>query len=229
MGDFTAKVTEIKYITEDVVFMSLTRPQDFEFKAGQFITIAIKKGDIKRLKSYSIFSAPSKKESLDFCIKIIEEGFASEVFKETKVGDQFNCKGAFGRFFFDEESNKEECFFIGAGTGMTPLASMVREFLTKFPKKRFTLLLGYRYKKNILFDKEFKELAKNNPNFSYQVTLTREENWDGLKGRVQEHLKGELKNKKYYICGLKAMVIETREKLYAAGVEKEDVKFERYD
>jgi len=227
MQDFIGKVTKKEYITDDVIILSMTRPADFEFKAGQFVTIKMQKDDIKRMKSYSILSNPSKKDELNFCIKIIPDGFASGIFEKTEVGNEFPVKGPFGHFTFKEDADVEEHFLIGTGTGLAPIYSMVKEYAKKMPHKKFTILVGYRYIRNVTFDEELRKMEEECPNFTYKVSITREP-WDRLNGRVYEHLPKDVSNKKFYICGLKEMVIDTRDKLYAAGVSKENVVFERY-
>ena len=148
---FASKISKVKHLTEDVIILSLTPPEDFTFKAGQFVTLAItNKEGIKRMRSYSILNNPSKKNTLDLCIKLIPEGFASEIFKESKTGDEFNIKGPFGVFTFDKEAEVKEHCFIGTGTGIVPFYSMIHEWLDKLPEKKFTLIAGYKNKKNIL-------------------------------------------------------------------------------
>ena len=73
--------------------------------------ITVVKDDVKKLKSYSIFSPPSQKDTLDVCIKIVEGGFASQVFDVVEVGEVFEMKGPFGRFLF-QPNNKNNFFEI---------------------------------------------------------------------------------------------------------------------
>tara|TARA_Y100000310_G_C20574826_1_gene759900 strand:+ start:216 stop:914 length:699 start_codon:yes stop_codon:yes gene_type:complete len=229
VNTFNAEVKEVKSLTEDVILLALTIPEDLTFKAGQFVTLAVinKKG-IKRMKSYSILNEPSKKRALDLCIKLIDGGFASEVFKESKAGDSFEVKGPFGTFTFDPEANVNEHCFIGAGTGIVPFYSMLKEWLSKLPDKRFTIIAGFRHKKNLLFHHEFEKLAQKHKNFEYVPTLTREEDWNGKKGRVHEHLGDKEHPTKFYICGLKEMVLDTKQKLIDQGVAKDLIEYERY-
>ena len=74
---------------------------------------------------------------------------------------------------------------------------------------------------------ELLRLEQNTANFTYKPTLTREE-WDGLMGRVTKHLPESTKNKTFYICGLKELVLDSKAALENLGVAKENLKFERY-
>ena len=223
---FTAKVTTKEYLTEDVIILSLSIPEDFSFKAGQFITLFITKDGEKKPRSYSILSPPSQKESLDLCIKIVPEGFASEIFSNVKETDEFEVKGPFGHFIFDEEDRNEEVVFIAGGTGVAPFYGMLKEYLPKL-KKSFTLYFSVKNKEELFLHEDFLALETNFRNFKYVPTLTREE-WNGATGRVQKHLTGDLKNKTFYICGLKELVLETKELLESSGVSPADIKSERY-
>jgi len=226
IGNFIGKVTKKEYLTEDVILLSLDVPREFTFKAGQFITIIFEKDGDKKPRSYSILSSPSEEGKLDLCIKIVEGGFASEIFSEFKEKDQLNFKGPLGHFIFDKDDKNEEIWMIAGGTGVAPFYSMLKEYLSNTGKK-FTLIFGVRSKKDLFLHKELSNLAENNENLIYIPTLTREE-WNGKKGRVHEHLPQEFKNKTFYICGLKELVLETKEILERNDVKKENIKFERY-
>ena len=224
---FTGTVTKKENLTSEVILLSLKISEDFTFKAGQFVTIRINNGEESKLKSYSILSPPYQKGQLDLCIKIISGGFASEIFEKTAMGNEFELKGPFGHFIFDEESSNTEHVFLGAGTGLVPLYSMIKEHLPKHPNKKFTLIFGTKTQKDLLFHEELQQLENESSNFTYLPTLTREY-WDGKSGRVQEHLGDNLKNKTFYICGLKELVLDTKGILVSKGVDLKNIKYERY-
>lgn len=224
---FNGKLVTKEYLSSDVVLLKFELDSEFSFMEGQYAMIYIVKGDMKKWKPYSIFSPPFQKESLDLCIKIVEGGFASAVFDKVREGETFPMKGPFGRFFFDNKTANKTHYFIGVGTGLAPLNSILFENLEKYPDKKFKLLLGARLKEGVIFHEKFKKLDKDNKNFEYTPTITREK-WDGLQGRVHEHLSGDLSDTTFYICGLKEMVFETKEKLESLGVKPENIKFERY-
>jgi len=224
---FQSKVIERKNLNKDVIILSLSVSEEFSFKAGQFITLKVEKDGEKKLKSYSILSPPSDKGKIDLCIKIVDGGFASEILRNTKKGDSFEVKGPFGHFFFKEEDQNKEIWFLGGGTGVSPLYSMVKEYLSKMSDKKFTLVFSVKNKGELFLNEEFEELREKFENFTYLPTLTRE-GWNGATGRVQEHLPKDLKNKTFYICGLKELVLETKEFLLKEGVKPENVQSERY-
>lgn len=223
---FESELLSKENLSDDVFKFTFSCPDDFEFKAGQFVNVKVEKDDESKRRSYSILNPPSKKGVIELCIKIVLDGFASYVFNDAKVGDKFEFKGPFGHFVFDESADKDvEHWFIGAGTGITPFYSMINEFVASDFK--MVLLGGARTVKNLLFHDEFEDLAKLRDNFDYFPTITRE-TWGGRIGRVQAHLPDDVSNKIFYICGLKELVLETEEILLKKGVSKENIKKERY-
>ncbi len=223
----TGTVCEKRYLTDDVLFFSLSVPWEFTFKAGQFVSIKVVRGGEWKLKSYSIFSPPSLRGQLDFCAKIIPNGFASEVFKIMKKGDSFTLKGPLGHFGFDEVT--DEHWFIGTGTGIAPLYSIIQEYARKYPDKKFRLIHGVRKRANLIYFEELMQLQREIPNFTFIPTLSQEE-WSGHTGRVQTCLEHEdLSNKTFYVCGLAEMVLEVKELLLSKSVAPERMKVERFD
>ena len=221
---FTSKVLEKKQITESVVQVSLSCPDKFRFNAGQFITLFIEKNGERKPRSYSILNPPSQKKIIDLCIKIVEGGYASEVFDTLSVGNELEVKGPFGHFVYEE--CETDVWMLSAGTGVVPFYSMLKEFLPKSSRK-FTLLFGVRTQKDLCYNDEFLELAEKYPHFTYKPVLSREE-WDGLKGHVQDNLPEDVSNKIFYLCGLKELVVETKELLVEKGVPADKIKSERY-
>ena len=227
---FSAILQEKKKLTEDVLLLSFSAVPEFTFKAGQFVTIILESNGERKVRSYSILNPPSEKGKVELCVKIVEGGFASNIFQKANLSETFVMKGPLGHFVFDATFGNEQ-WFIGAGTGVTPFYSMILEHLPKHPEISFHLLMGFRHLKNVLFQDKFLELEKKFTNFHYHLTLSKEENisWRGLRGRVQQHLPENLQGKTFYICGLKDLVLETRVLLLQKGVSPEKVKFERYN
>ena len=227
ISTFNAELIDKVKLTDDVLLLSFKVPDSFTFQAGQFISLVLKNHDQQKPRSYSILSPPSKKGKLDLCVKIIPGGFASEIFDNMSVGDVVTAKGPFGHFVFNSESNDEH-WFIGAGTGLAPLYSIIKEHLPNYPDKRFCLLMGYRMEQNILMHEELLNLSKQYDNFEYVLVLSRS-SWSGKQGHVQQHLGQNLQNKTFYICGLKELVVETQQLLLTQEVKPEHIKFERYN
>lgn len=227
INEYIGRITEKKFLSEDVMFLSFQVPASFSFTAGQYIVLKVVQDETIRWKSYSILNPPSEKGKVDLCVTIIPGGFASEYFKRAQLGEKVSFKAPLGHFVFDDGTENSEQWFVCAGTGLTPLYSMIREQLSKYPEKKFVLLFGERTRKDLLLYDELQQLEQSHPHFTYIPTLSRE-HWDGKMGRVQAHLPADLQHKTFYICGLKDLVLETKELLASKGVAPENIKVERY-
>jgi NAD(P)H-flavin reductase len=119
----------------------------------------------------------------------------------------------------------------------TPDATVEQELLPRHANHEFWLVFGTRYAEDIYYRAEFEQMARNHPTFHYVVTLSREENWSGARGYVQERVAEIVTSRPNsgvgsmtaYICGLNAMVSANRELLKSLGWDRKQIVYERYD
>jgi CDP-4-dehydro-6-deoxyglucose reductase len=225
---FKSKLIEKEYLSDDIIKIAFETPEGFHFEAGQFFNILFDPGDAKTMRSYSILNPPSKNK-MESAVKLIDNGYASEIFKKADIGEEFTLRGPVGVFTLDK-TNHHEHVFICTGTGVTPFHSMLFEHVPKHPEKKFTLIFGARDSKSLIYHDIFHTLSQTYTNFEYIPTLTRENGneWKGLTGRVHEHIGSNLNNKSFYICGLKEMIRDVRDLLLKNGVDMKNIHIERY-
>ena len=123
--------------------------------------------------------------------------------------------------------------FIGTGTGLAPLRSMVlcNEWQSKAP---LAFLLGVRSEKDIIYPELFG--SERPPQLAgrehVRIALSRPEGqWDGFKGRVTDYIRAmdwDFARTHYYLCGNGAMITEVKEFLATKGVDKEQIHMEKY-
>src|SRR5208283_4949130 len=115
---FNSKVLEIKDLTSDVKLFRISVPNDFDFKAGQYLSLSVIRRDGKKIrKPFSISNSPlNKNKYVEFCIKIIQDGLASEFLKTLKKGDRLELFGPLGKFFVP--SLDRNLIFIASGVGI---------------------------------------------------------------------------------------------------------------
>ncbi|MDP3640682.1 MAG: FAD-binding oxidoreductase [Nanoarchaeota archaeon] len=224
---FSTKLLTKELLTNDVLQLSFSAPTTLTFAAGQYLMLLVERNGEKKWKPYSLLNPPSQQGKLDLCVKLVPGGLASEAFQEAPLGQEFQARAPFGHFTFAEESPNPEHWFLCAGTGVTPFYSMILEYVKKYPQKKFVLLFSVRQKKDLFFFDAFKQLEKQHSNFMYIPTLTQEK-WAGEMGRVQTLLPKDLKNKTFYICGVKEFVLDVKDFLLEHGIAKDDLKMERY-
>lgn len=203
----TEAINAKKYQSETIL-LELKLQEPFKFQAGQFILAYVNIDKKEENRAFSICSNPSQK-TIKLLIKKYNKGKVSPALYNLKPGDNLKIRGPFGVFTVNQPE-KEEIFFIASGTGIAPLISMIYEILEKNPKKKITLIYGYREEENCFFKEELENLEKNFENFKIHHCSTKPpKSWSHLKGRVTEHILKIIKNnenKETYICGPNQMI-----------------------
>ena len=228
----TARLEKIFFLTETVRTFRFRFPEDkwIPFKPGQFCMVHVPKEDKILKKAYSICSAPFEKGYIDLCIKLVEGGYATNWFWKLKEGDEITITIPYGGFLIKEPIDYE-FIFIGTGTGVAPLRSMIKSLLKDNCAQKITLIFGVRYENEVLYQEEFQDLASKYPHFQFVPTISRPKNWKGEVGYVQEKLKKyfqDPKGREIYVCGLIPMIEAIQAAATEIGFDKKQVHFEKY-
>ena len=244
MADFyNLKVSEIYKETKDTVVVAFEVPdhlkEKFKFKQGQHLTLRkeINGQDIRR--NYSLCSSPIDNES-KVAIKTIREGvFSNYAFNELKKGDELQVMPPHGEFYVECEPNSSKNYIaFAAGSGITPMLSIIKTHLHKEPNSTFKLFYLNRTVKSIIFKEEIEQL-KNEFFGRFQVFyfLTKEQrDIPFLNGRFDKEKLAVLTKtfidipdtNHAFICGPQDMIFLIRDELQAAGLSKEKIHYELF-
>ena len=164
-------------------------------------------------------------------------GIASSYTFDLKQGDKVTVSGPYGDFYI-KDTNRE-MVYIGGGAGMAPLRSHIFHLLrTEKTKRKISFWYGARSVKEMFYDDEFKLLAEEHDNFTYQVALSEpleEDNWDGPTGFIhQVAYDMYLKNHddptecEYYLCGPPMMIDAVQNMVSDLGVEEDMIAFDDF-
>ncbi len=226
--EYSATLTEVRLVTPDVAVFRFSRPADFAFQAGQFVQFKIPHASQFVWRSYSVASAPSA-PYLDFAIKIIPGGIASEYLKKLNPGETIIFTGPEGRFVTSSDLPSRKVF-IGTGTGLAPIMSIIADRVEAgLPDEHLELIFGVRMEADIFWAEELQKLAGMCPNFKHIITLSRPENdsWSGARGRVTAHINNETGGgTEYFVCGSLPMIKDVRAILLANQVPMKQIRFE---
>lgn len=227
--EYTGKIEEIVEMSDSVRLFKLKLDKPFDYKAGQFVNLSFEDEGDKYMRPYSIASDPDGSDVIELCIKLVENGRVTPHLFHKKVGDEVNVKGPFGMFTI-EKGTKDKYVFVGTGTGIAPLRSMIKKLLKDGTDKELTLIFGVRHVNEVLFMDEFKKLEEENPNFKYVPIVSRpDDSWIGRSGHVQDNFDMlDIQNIDVFICGLPVMVEESMEKLIKLGVSESNIFHEKY-
>lgn len=231
--EYEVQLNSVKELYSAVKLFVFDFGKKFDFTPGQFVMFELKDENGHNIKrSYSISSSPGK-SSIELVINIIPRGKMTPLLDQLKVGDKIKLLGPYGKFGKDINSSGKDIMFIAAGTGITPIRSMINDLIENKFKKKISLLYGFRHEGNFLFKEEFEDLSDENSNFTLIPTVSRPVNakhWPGEVGRVTDRLSKNLSSKdldqEFYICGLGHMVRDTKKILLEKGVKMEQIHLE---
>ncbi len=231
---YETTVVESKIVTPRNIHLRFQLPKgkEMHFKAGQFVQIFVPQPDKPRRTSYSIASSPQHPDYFELCVTHVEGGKSSTFLHHLKVGDKVTAMGPLGKFT-QPEPLPRDVVYIATGSGIAPMRSMIYDEIHRKTSRKMYLLFGNRFDDDIIYQKDWEELAKQNPTFKVFFTLSRpSDQWKGSKGYVQEKIAEfvpDPKSKDFYICGLSKMINDVQDKLLSLGVPKEQIHYEKYD
>lgn len=163
------RVSTINRETADAVSVGFDVPanlkDEFNYTAGQYLTLEKEIAGRKFRRSYSICSSPESGD-LKVAVKQIADGrFSSWVNKKLKVGDYLNVFLPEGRFVYEPLSSEKERTFVAfvAGSGITPVMAILQSVLISEPKSKFVLVYGNKTPEETIFYKDLLALQKEHP------------------------------------------------------------------
>lgn len=228
--EYIFRISKIIDETPSVKVFRVELPTDanINFYPGQFFMVSfVDDEEIKTSRAYSIASSPLEKEYLEIALDKVGP-FTAKLF-ELKEGDLLKFKGPYGKFYFNEEI-RDGLMLIGAGTGVTPLMSILRFCNDKKLSNKIKFLYSVKTLSDIIYRGELEKIKKSNKNFNYIVTITKpnSEDWEGRTGRIDMNLLKDnienIENNLYFLCGPKEFVHSIIDMLQTIGVKKEQIK-----
>ena len=229
---FESKILEARFLNKYVKYLKFSVPKDFNFKAGQYLSLSVFIDGKKFRNPYSITTIPNG-QFAEFCIKLVENGKASDFVKNLKKGDKIELFGPAGKFVINENSKDKDLIFISAGTGISTFMSIIPHILKKGFNNKIILLKGFVNENETIYDKEFLELQKRYKNFEFHNILSNPKNKKfENKGYVQDFFDKYIPKKfkgNFYLCGLSKMIDSAAEKLENIDFKKDKISFEKYD
>ena len=239
----TLIIKEVRRETPEAVSIVFDIPDhlrdSFQFIQGQNIAIRAMIGGEECRRNYSICSAPGEKE-FRIAVKQIEGGlFSTYANQVLKAGDSLEVMSPSGRFFTPlDPSAQRQYVAFAAGSGITPLMSIMKTTLAQEPGSTFTLVYGNRSRQHIMFREALEDL-KNRYLHRFQLmhVLSREETDSPIQtGRIDadkcrligERLVPYGNVYAFFVCGPEAMINTIEACLQDAGVDPARIHTERF-
>ncbi len=237
---YKVNIQEVKQETANAVSVLFNIPENltsnFNFTSGQYITLQKEINGEEIRRAYSICSTP-KSEEIRVAIKAVENGtFSVFATSQLKAGDELEISAPEGRFLLSPEANKNYLGFA-AGSGITPILSMVKTVLETESTSTFTLVYGNKTAADTIFYTELNSLKETfSDRFKLHYIFSREEVKNELRGRIDQNVTNYFVKNMYketsfdaaFLCGPEEMIQEVSKTLESNKIAKENIHFELF-
>jgi len=195
----------------------------FAFKAGQYLTHCFTVDGQPVKRAYSLSSPEGGR--IACTVKAIPGGRASEfLLTRLKAGDRYEVLGPSGDFTLDV-AGSGPLSFLAAGSGITPVISLIETALAKDPTRKIKLVYANRAAPDVIFDARLDALRAKHPNLEVIHALS------GSSGRLDAARAAELlglPKATYFLCGPIGLMDVAEQGLRSRGVESTRIHRERF-
>jgi ring-1,2-phenylacetyl-CoA epoxidase subunit PaaE len=240
-------VAAVDVLTDDAVAVAFDVPPDlrdeYAFTAGQHLTVRRFEGGEDVRRSYSICSTPrelAEHGRVRIGVKAVAGGlFSTFVLAELKAGDVVEVAPPLGHFttaYAPERTRRYAA--VAAGSGITPVLSLVATVLSVEPASTFTVVYGNRYARSVMFAEELADLKDRYPTRLHLVHVLSREPQEAalLSGRIDAERFTRMLDSgllaadadEWFLCGPYGMVMDVRSVLDARGVVESAVHSELF-
>ncbi|MBP7273711.1 MAG: phenylacetate-CoA oxygenase/reductase subunit PaaK [Saprospiraceae bacterium] len=237
-------VADIRQETKDCVSIAFDVPEHltarYSFTQGQYLTLKTNINGEEVRRSYSICSSPNDGE-LRVAVKQVNGGkFSTFANTQLRIGDVLDVMTPVGKFFTPLHiANRNNYVAFAAGSGITPIFSIMKTVLLNEPESSFTLFYGNKSTESIIFREQIEALKNRFLNrLSVHYILSKEAQSSPL---FNGHINADKCNKfakifftsadvnAYFLCGPLPMIESVSETLQALGAPKNNIHFELFD
>lgn len=199
------------------------------------------------VRAYSMANHPGEKGIIMLNVRVAfppadappdaPPGKASSWLFKLKKGDEVTISGPYGEFYIHDSDS--EMIYIGRGAGMAPLRSHIYDLLkNRKTQRKIAYWYNARNLSEVFYREDFEQLAREHPNFTYHLALSRpqpDDNWTGFTGYIayvlhDNYLKDHPapEDVEYYICGPPVMTDSVLQVLDDLGVEPDNIFFDDF-
>lgn len=226
------RVVDIRRETPSAITLML-EPEDgrrIVIRAGQYLTHCFNINGVLLKRAYSLSAGEGG--ALTCTIKLIPGGVVSRhVAQQLRVGDHYSLIGPSGDFVLDPASTRPLAF-LAAGSGITPVISLLETALAQSAERKVRLVYASRNEVEIIFRERLEELAARHPNFHVTHVLSQPSSaWNGERDRLNGERAATLLNAgdaDVYLCGPTDLMEAVDKTLRARGVPAAHIRRERF-
>ena len=239
---YLLKIKSIQKETENAVIITFDVPEElksaFVFKAGQYIILKTTIDGEEVRRDYSLCTHPES-GVISVVVKEVSNGtFSKYANTELKTGDSIEVSSPKGKFVFEPDANKKRTVVaFAAGSGITPIMSIIKTVLEQEPLSNIVLVYGNKTPNDVIFFDVIQNLKKQYEHrFDFKLIFSRANENDALFGRIGKSTVNYILNQTespqnidtYYLCGPEQMIHDVTDTLIERGVHKDKIKFELF-
>ncbi|MEL6268165.1 MAG: 2Fe-2S iron-sulfur cluster binding domain-containing protein [Pseudomonadota bacterium] len=237
--DYQGRITSIERLTHDIRAVEIALSAPMKFWAGQYadITVATKTGE-KITRSFSMANTPEQAEKLQFIIKKYPEGrFSGELDGGgIDVGASVSLRGPFGSCFRREERDGP-LILVAAGSGMSPIWSILHDHLASGEARPVHFFYGARTQADLFYLDRLQALMREHGEIQFIPALSDagdDATWNGARGFVHEVVREHLDalgiegDGDVYACGPPPMIDALSPVLFMQDFDPDRIFFDRF-
>jgi ring-1,2-phenylacetyl-CoA epoxidase subunit PaaE len=211
------------------------------FKPGQFITVHFLLNGQEFRRSYSLSTVPVRDKRPGIAVKRVKGGIISNYMLDNlEVGDTLEYDFPAGTFYPELGAQNKTCYFlIGAGSGITPLYSMLQTILHKESLAQIVLLYANRNEQSIIFKDKLDQLdfLHSDRLKIIHILSSPSAEWPGFKARLHDDLlknlilelnQLEAQDTRFFLCGPDPFMQMAKETILELGFVSSAIKMEKF-
>ncbi|HEU4438058.1 MAG TPA: FAD-binding oxidoreductase [Methylomirabilota bacterium] len=225
-----SEVTAVRALTPEIIEVDLKilEPTDFTFEAGQWISVPF---GPKNVRAWTMVSSPTRKGSVTLSIDVTPGGLGSQWVRALQPGAPVTFKGPTGGFVFNR-ADPRRVVFVAEEIGIVPIHSILTHLHETGYGRPTALIYWARNPGWLVYDADFRSLARRYPGFSYLPVLREPPaTWRGERGEpaeAVERLVYGVDRLVVYVCGGGETINKVRDVLVRKGMDRKSVKWEKF-
>ena len=236
---YSGKIVDFQKLTHDIRGVQIELDAPLKFWAGQYVDITVKTEAGEEItRSFSMANPPSETQKLGFIIKKYPDGRFSNELDDggIKAGADVRVEGPYG-MCFRREDRQGPVILVGAGSGMSPVWSILNDHIASGEDRPVYFYYGARSQSDLFKLDEIAALTAAHPTVEFIPVLSHEDEangWEGARGFVHEYVDSHLKELgidgagDVYACGPPPMIDALTPVLFMHDFDTDRIFFDKF-
>ncbi len=236
---FNGEIVDYSNLTHDIRNVQIKIDEPIKFWAGQYVDITVQTDAGEKItRSFSMANTPTDGQQLSFIIKKYPDGKFSGLLDNggIKVGDKVTLTGPYGMCFRREERDGP-LVLVGAGSGMSPIWSILHDHLASGEDRPVYFFYGARTQQDLFYLDKIEQITSAHPNVTFIPVLSDaddDQSWEGERGFVHEVVDSRLKDLgiegegDVYACGPPPMIDALNPVLFMQDFDTDRIFYDKF-